>query len=204
MALRKNDSVSAVPVALMESLERSGVTAWYSSRGEYGERLDQFFARASHSIEIVAITCRLASAEGDICAVFRRKLRQRMFCIRLSLLDPRCAAVDTLARSVGVGAKDLAIGLAENLGHWHEFARSLDEGHRVRFDLRVHNCLPFGSAYLLDASTQEGVIHVETSLYMAPKDESFGFQVAGPSDFFNRNCRAWRGVIDAGARFEVG
>ncbi|MGH2477031.1 MAG: hypothetical protein ACRDIL_17370, partial [Candidatus Limnocylindrales bacterium] len=59
-----------------------------------------------------------------------------------------------------------------------------------------HGCFPMGSAILLDAGTDRGIIQVETKLFRSPRDESFGFEVTGPSAFFTRNHRAWMRVLD--------
>ena len=52
-----------------------------------------------------------------------------------------------------------------------------------------------GSAILLDASPTTGTIQVETKLHRAPRTESFGFEVKGPSSFYGRQYAAWNVLL---------
>jgi hypothetical protein len=171
---------------------------WFIDRSAYRERLDEFLSRAKVSVRVVAVTCKLSSRDGDLFGVIGRMLAaSSSFRVCLSLLDPDCNSVHSLARSLGSDAHDLAIDLRENLDGWKRFCESLNREAALRFDLRTHDCLPLGSAYLVDVETPNGIIHVETRLHGAPKSESFGFRVAAPSEFFNRNRLAWMAILQS-------
>lgn len=73
---------------------------------------------------------------------------------------------------------------------------ALPAGQRERLDVRVHESLPMGSAIMLDAEPERGIIQIETKLHRSPRVESFGFELHGPSDFYSRHYRAWIRVWD--------
>ena len=77
-----------------------------------------------------------------------------------------------------------------------ELRESLPEAQKTRLKVLVHDCLPMGSAILLDATSSTGKIQVETKLYRAPRTESFGYEVVGPTPFYSRNYSAWKRVLD--------
>lgn len=77
-----------------------------------------------------------------------------------------------------------------------ELKTALPAGQRERLDVRVHESLPMGSAIMLDAEPERGIIQIETKLHRSPRVESFGFEIHGPSDFYSRHYRAWMRVWD--------
>jgi len=48
---------------------------------------------------------------------------------------------------------------------------------------------------MLDATETSGIIQIETKLYKAPRNESFGFQITKESPFFKRHYTAWQRII---------
>jgi hypothetical protein len=194
---------SSPPKLLAQTKAKNDTVDWFTNRKEYGERLDVFLARARVSISIVAVTCKLSSVEGSLQSTLKEKLLDPYFRVQLSLLDPTCLAIETLALSLGTSSSLLASAIGFELNVWNNFVESLEPNARTRFDLRVHNFLPFGSAYMLDIGTPNALIHVETKLPGAPKEESFGFRVAAPGAFFDNNLRSWLTILERSYVFQL-
>ncbi len=183
---------------LQDRLAQSGMVDFFFSRREYPERLDTFLSRATKSIEAVAVSFRLASEKGDLHGVLVKKLTSIPdFRIRLSLLQPACAAANLLARELAIDPSVLDKELVNALDDLDHLWQSMKPTEQARFELLVHDNLPFGSSYMLDANEHTGLIHVETKLHATAKRESFGFRVCGPSDFYTQNYLAWTAILNA-------
>ncbi len=180
---------------LLERLESNGVIDLYFSRHDYQERLDEYIDRAQRRIDAVTTTFRLASQQGDLCAALKRKLQLKGFQIRLSLLRPKSTAAELMSMQVGQSVTDFNRSVESATDVLLELRDSLSGEQKSRFHLLQHDSLPFGTAYMIDASISSGMIHVETKLFYAPSKESFGYRIVGPSDFFQRNYQAWMEII---------
>jgi hypothetical protein len=73
--------------------------------------------------------------------------------------------------------------------------KQLTKQEQSRFKILVHDCFPMGSFIMLDATESSGMIQIETKLYKAPRNESFGFQLTRGSSFFKRNYIACQKII---------
>lgn len=180
---------------MLERLESNGVIDLYFSRHDYHERLDEYIDRAQRRIDAVTTTFRLASQQGDLCAVLKRKLQLEDFQIRLSLLRPKSTAAELMSMQMGQSLTDFNRSVESATDLLLELRNSLSEEQKSRFHLLQHDSLPFGTAYMIDANISSGMIHVETKLFYAPGKESFGYRIVGPSDFFQRNYQAWMEII---------
>jgi hypothetical protein len=166
------------------------------SRDHYPERLPQYLDRAKHSIRIVSVSLKQTNDEGRLVDIFRRKLTGHpSFEITVSLVRPASSAAELAARSLDVSFEDLSREIQHMIDELTEFRRRLGESERKRLHICTHDCLPMGSAILLDASPASGTIQVETKLYRTPRVSSFGYEVVAPSTFFAHNFEAWNRVI---------
>jgi len=111
-------------------------------------------------------------------------------------LAPNSGAASSAAIALNVGPEELSQEIAQMLGLLLESRRSLPESDRQRLEILVHDMLPMGSAILLDAFPSSGSIQIETKLHRAARDESFGFEIVGPSAFYGRHYRAWTRILD--------
>lgn len=184
----------SLPIA--KRLREQGLTRFVFSRHDYPDRLDSYLARAQHSIKIVSISFRLTNNECALTELFRRKLALNpSFKIVLSLLDPNSNACKLAAHALDIDAVTLSREIGEMLHDLKALYDSLPPQDKGRLHILTHDCLPMGSAILLDATPTSGTIQVETKLYRAPRVESFSFEVRGPSPFYARNFTAWNRII---------
>jgi hypothetical protein len=200
MALKDNAAKEGawrlLPRPLAERLAESGVSDLYFSRRDYSERLDQFIARAKHSIAVVVVNFQLASEKGDLHGVLQSKMQGNPdFLVRLSLLNPNSVAVGVLADQLGISPEQLRADLIHALDDLLRLRSSLSAEQQTRFGLLTHDGLPFGSAFMLDATPAHGIIHVETKLYGVPRKDSIGYRVVAPSEFYTRNFEAWAAIL---------
>lgn len=199
MSARKDapESETNAEEAVLERLRFNGVVDIYFSRHDYHERLDQYIDRARRRIDVVTTTFRLASADGDLLAVLRQKLALKDFEVCISLLNPQSAAAEVLSAEAGQSPTDFRESVKCAAGMLLQLRNSLSGDQQSRFRLLEHSVLPFASAYLIDANLSSGMIHVEARLFAAPKKESFGYRIVGPSEFYQRNYQAWMAIIGA-------
>lgn len=197
--------VAAVLLAIRGKLARvfrtathvssAGVSRIIFSRNQYGERLPRYLEYAQQSIRIVSISLKLTNDEGKLTDLFRRKLASPTFEITISLLRPSSAAVALAASALDVSCIELEQEIATMLGELTKLREHLAPTDRSRLLLCTHDCLPMGSAIMIDATPMSGRIQVETKLYRTPRISSFGYEVVGPSEFFTHNYEAWSNVI---------
>ena len=182
---------------LADVLRRGGITKFHLSRDDYGRTLKTYLSQAKHSIRIVSVSLKLTHDEGDLADLFRTRLAQNPnFRVAISLLAPSSPAAGCSAASLDADPTELRREIMEMLGTLMSLKAGLPPGQRERIDVRVHECLPMGSAIMLDAEPETGIIQVETKLHRSPRVESFGFEIKGPSDFYKRHYRAWTRVWD--------
>lgn len=183
---------------LAARLRDEGVVALQLSREHYSERLPTFLARAKHSIHIVSISLKVTDDESELLNLFRRRISENPDVrVVISLLDPaNRSAMEVASASLNITANELTGEVQVMLTRLMEFRDSLDLNDRSRMRVLVHQCMPMGSAILLDAAPDRGTIQVETKLYGAARIESFGYKVVAPSPFYTRNYRAWGRVLD--------
>jgi len=182
---------------LADVLRRGGITKFNLSRDDYGRTLRTYLSQAQHSIRIISVSLKVTHDEGDFVGLFRTRLAQNpSFRVAVSLLAPASTAAECVTASLDLTRDELDREITEMLGMLMSLKNSLQSGQRERLEIRVHECLPMGSAIMLDAEPERGIIQIETKLHRSPRAESFGFEIKGPSDFYNRHYRAWMLVWD--------
>ena len=178
-------------------LKSERIISFHLKRNDYRYRLPEFLSHAKHSIVIISISFKLTSEEGALLELLKNKIAANPdFRIKISLINPFSAAAGALALSLSLPLDDLQIEICSMFKKLVACRDSLKETDKPRMEILVHNCIPMGSAILLDAAPEKGVIQVETKLFKSPRTESFGYEVHGPSPFYGRNYRSWMQVID--------
>jgi hypothetical protein len=191
-----------MPFRVASALVEGGITRMTLSRADYHRYrsgagvLRDYLALAQQSIDIVSISLNVTQAEGSLISLFEERIQSNpVFRVRVTLLNPHCGAVPHLAKSLDLSAESLRGEIIDTLTQLNECRQRLGNVAQERLQIFVHDTLPIGSAILLDATPASGRIQVETKLYRAPRTESFGFEVIGPSSFYSRNFIAWQKVF---------
>lgn len=183
-------------------LREGGITKFHLSRDQYGRTLRTYLSQAVHSIVIVSVSLKVTHDEGDIAGLFQERISENPdFRATVSLLNPRSPAVAIAAASLNITPEQMSTEIQAMLTHLVKIRQQLPALDRVRLVILIHDCLPMGSAILLDAAPFKGTIQVETKLFRAPRAESFSYEVKGPSPFYTRNYRAWMKVLDESKAF---
>jgi hypothetical protein len=182
---------------LADVLRRGGISRFHLSRDDYGRSLRTYLSQAKHSIRIISVSLKLTHDEGDLADLFRSRLAENPnFRVSVSLLAPSSSAAQCAASSLNLEAHELRREIMDMVRTLLNLKSTLPSGQRERLDIRVHECFPMGSAIMLDAGPENGIIQIETKLHRSPRVESFGFEICGPSDFYKRHYRAWTRVWD--------
>jgi hypothetical protein len=191
-----------IPFALSRVLAEGGVQRMTLSRADYtryrdgGGQLRDYLATAQHTIDIVSISLTVTQTEESLISFFEQRINENEnFCVNITLLNPLSPVIPLVAKSLDIERHDLDGEIRSTLRQLVRCKERLPGGAARRLMVYVHDALPIGSAVLLDANPQSGRIQVESKLYRAPRTESFGFEIVGPSDFYTRNYTAWHKVF---------
>ena len=167
-------------------VSEAGLSAFYPSRDFYSRlrpdapTIDTYVRSAKHSAVLVSINLMTGIPFDDLCRCLGEKLggpRSR-FRATISLLSPwRSELMLAMAPILKMKSVDLAKSIRESLRELHRFKGGLPKPAQERFEIRVHNALPFGSAIMLDHHQPSGHIQIETKPYKAGLRHSFAFEV---------------------------
>lgn len=194
---KKFDEHNKMLIKLGTRFFEEGLVEYHFSRDDYNERLSTFLDRATTSISIVSLSLKIAHEEGKITEIFRKKLvYNQAFIITISLINPNNQAlVKIVADALDIPYDKLRNEIVDMLKDLFDCYEQFPKQEQSRFKILVHDCFPMGSVIMLDATETSGVIQIETKLYKAPRNESFGFQIARETTFFKRNYIAWQKII---------
>lgn len=195
--------IIGTPFKIAGILADGGITRMTLSRADYHKYregagpLRDYLALAEQSIDIISISLNVTQTEGALISLFKEKIAaNRTFRVRATLLDPDCPTLPYIAKSLALTPDELRTEIREILKQLSKCKGELGPGAQQRLEIFTHDTIPIGSAILIDAMPKTGRIQVETKLYRAPRTESFGFEVIGPSPFYERNFKAWIDVFD--------
>jgi hypothetical protein len=182
---------------LAKRVKKNGIRNLIFSRSDYSQTLTEFLKTADHTLIMISVSLKQANDSAHITKFIERRINGNgNFRVTISVLSPTCSVVEAAARALDMDAEILRGEIKSFLKALLEVNRRLDEVSRARLSIRVHELLPLGSAILLDATPNNGVIQVETKLHGSPRTESFGYLVKGPGEFYMRNHRAWMQFLD--------
>jgi hypothetical protein len=199
--------------AVEEMIRVAGLTRIMANRRQYktyregSGDIESYLMGADHSIEMVSISLSTGLGFEKITRVFERKLRESAtFKVTVSLLNPECdhlmktvtssVSEEHYAKTADEFADDIRRGIDTLLRVRSEWPQNLAQ----RFDVRVHNALPQGSAIILDRGHERSVIQIETKPYKAPLVDSYAIEVrpAGPDGLYDTFLRAYGTLLDDG------
>lgn len=182
---------------LVTRLKKERITAFRFDRGDFRDRLPNFLSKAGHTIGIISVSLKVTDDEGGIADIFLKRINSsNNFKITVSLLDPFSDTLNVAAKSLNEKPNEMADDICLMIKRLLDIKDRLPIADQSRLIISVHDFLPMGSAILLDATPNNGLIQVESKLYKSPRTDSFGYEVHGPSEFYSRNYRAWMCVFD--------
>jgi hypothetical protein len=172
-------------------LEKAGITAFYPDREHYKLRGDKaksisgYISQAKANLTLVSISFITGRDYEGTLDIIRDKLNARdanfHFCI--SLLNPnQNYLLDSLSHSFGKTRAELKKDINRGLQELIAFRNSLSGTAKARFKIYLHNTIPFASAIIIDESTMEAKIQLETKSYQAPYNKSIAIEVVPTED----------------------
>jgi len=188
----KHKLICISPELIPEHLiEATGLAAFYPGRKFYNHRkdassIDLYINTALKSIVMISINLMTGMPFAGICDVLKNKLESnKSFMVTISLLNPNKAnLIFSISPSLDRTEKQLFSSIKDTIDQLVDFRATLSENAQKRFDIRIHNSIPFGSAIILDPHEKTGRIQIETKPYKAKLDDSFAFEII-PSDVNN-------------------
>jgi pyrimidine deaminase RibD-like protein len=195
-----------------ELIEAAGLTGFYPSRRFYvfrrdGSSIDSYVSRAKKSIVMVSINLLTGLSFDNLCSMLENKLSNsgKNLSVVISLLNPSKAELISSISPVLNRTKDqLYTSIKDTIDELAKFRSSLSSGAQSRFDIRVHNAIPFGSAIMIDHREKYGRIQIETKPYKAVLNDAFAFEIAphGKSNFYQTLVRGYEALLGDGNSIE--
>ncbi|HUU44939.1 MAG TPA: CBASS cGAMP-activated phospholipase [Acidobacteriota bacterium] len=197
------------PVDPNEFAEASGLTAFYPSREYYKiwreecSSIDKYVSLAEHSLIMVSVNLMTGVPYDGLCDVIATKMKDAhdKYTVTLSLLNPgESDLMSVMARALDTTPETLAQNIRERLDMLKKFRDGLAANAKKRFDIRVHNSIPFGSGILIDHLTDKGRIQIETKPHRVPLSKSLGFEVTpgAPSGLYETLARSYDALLQEG------
>lgn len=195
-----------------ELIEAAGLSGFYPSRKYYQYRketstIDSYIETAQKTLIMVSINLMTGITFDNICKVLKSKLenKEHEFKAIISLLNPYKADLIFAISPVFKRPKEhLFNSIMDTLKHLKSFKDSLSSDAKNKFEIRVHNALPFGSAILLDHKEKFGRIQIETKPYQAVLNDSFAFEFipSGSSGLYGTLVESYLKLLKDGASIE--
>jgi len=185
----KRDQTGSEDEMLMEVVKKfsaAGITNFIPSRDfysiyrSYAPSIDKYIAVAKKSVVMVSINLITGLSFDGLCQALKLKLESRStpISIVISLLNPwKSELMSAIAPVLDLDSKKLSDEIKDTLRKLTEFRAQLSDEARNRFEIRVHNAIPFGSAIMIDHQEDYGRIQIETKPYKVPIRKSFAFEV---------------------------
>jgi uncharacterized protein len=166
-------------------VNETGLTAFYPSREYYRIRegagsIDSYINTAKDSLILVSISLVKGINFDNLRIVLQRKLEKpgSNFHVTISLLNPsKKYLMESLSLTFEKNNEDLAKDISDGISKLVNFKQTLSLEARRRFNIMVHNSIPFASAVILDSDKSYGKIQIETKAYKVPYGKSFAFEV---------------------------
>jgi hypothetical protein len=198
---------------IVKQILDAGITAFYQSRSDYGRyrknaaTIDAYIATADKSILIVSINLMTGITFDGLCKFFENKLeeREQSITVTISLLNPwKEELIMALAPVLEFEPKRLSESIQNTLAELHKLKGKMSRQAKDRFNIKVHNSIPFGSAIILDEGTEKGRIQIETKAYKAPLRKSFAFEVSNKenNEFYRTLVEGYNLLVKDGVTYE--
>ena len=197
---------------VMEMVSAAGLTAFYPSREYYrayrtASSIDTYVLTAQHSVVMVSVNLMTGIPFDGLCEALNSKLEHTLdFSATISLLNPMHSwLMQSLAPVLDQDPEWLAKSICDSLKRLWELKQRLSDKARERFSLRVHGAIPFGSAILIDHSTSEGRVQIETKAYKVGLRKSFAFEIgpSGSSGLYQTLVSGYLNLIEEGKEVDA-
>ena len=194
---------------VLEQIEATGLINFFSSRNHYAlyrpnaPSIDRYVDTAQKTLVMVSINLMTGLPFDGLCRVLEAMLesRSKPISATISLLNP---GKDELMVAIGpvleMEPAQLAEKIKDTLRDLIGLKKKLFLEVQNRFEIRVHNAIPFGSAIMIDHQENYGRIQIETKPYKAPFRKSFAFEVVptDPDGFFHTLSKSYETLIKDG------
>lgn len=201
-----------LPDILIQQIVEAGVTAFYQSRKDYvkyrtdASEIDSYVSTANHSLHMVSINLMTGLLFDDLCSTLEKKLESNSnFSVTISLLNPwKDELMMALSPALNLEYEKLAESIKVTLAELSKVRQRLSKQIQDRFEIRVHNVIPFGSAIIIDGDTGKGKIQIETKTYKSPFNKSFAFEISdrGNNELFMTLLNGYCRLIEEGSTYE--
>ena len=171
---------------IVKQVKEVGINSFFSSRKDYARyrpntpTIDGYVSTAKTSLVMVSINLMTGLPFDGLCNTIRSMLEdpKSNITVTISLLNfSKRELMLAVAPVLNETSKELCNKIKITLQKLLEMKNGLSQDSKARFELRVHNSLPFGSAILIDHNSNDGRIQIETKPYKAPFSESIAFEV---------------------------
>lgn len=198
---------------LLEQIKNVGLSAFYSSRDDYAKyrtdaaSIDRYINTAQRTLKIVSISLITGIQFDDVITVLRNRLcNQNDFQVTISLLNPFNKELYlALAPLFDTDHNALLKETKKSLRKLFLLKSELPTDAQERFDIKVHNAIPCGSAILIDEGDVGGKIQIETKPYKVVWRKSFSYEIENDSHsaiFFETICSSYNKLIDDGLHYK--
>jgi len=142
---------------------------------------------------------------ADVLSVLEEKLKHNSdFVCVISLLNPwqPCLMLG-ISQVLRMSTEKLTESIKDTLSKLSRLKQKLPNKVQGRFEIRVHNAIPFGSAIMIDVDSGEGKIQIETKPYKSPIGKSFAFEISnkGRNELFKTLRDGYFRLIDEGETY---
>lgn len=197
-----------------ELIEASGLTGFFPSRRYYMYRgklpasdIDTYVNTAQKSLIMVSINLMTGLTFNNLCKILKGKLENKNFnfTAKISLLNPlKADLIFSISPVLSKSKEQLFESIMDTIIQLKNFKNSLSTDSQKRFEIRVHNAIPFGSAIIKDHKESYGRIQIETKPYKAVLNDSFAFEVApiGSSGLFGTLLESYNKLLEDGNTIE--
>ncbi len=202
--------VLLLPPVLQRGLIEARVTRFHPSRRSYQDNREgrgtiaDYISQASQCVEMVSINLATGHDQEMLRSKFEELIARRNppVTVRISLLDP---ALDYLAASISpvlnMAPETLRARVSDTIQTLEKLhKRDLARSRREYLEVWCHNCMPNGSAIIIDGDASSGLFQLESKGFQTGMDESFGFEVGAGSEFFRSLRDSYRNLISSGRR----
>lgn len=209
--LRREKEVG-LPNIIVQQIIEAGITAFYQSRKDYGKyradaaTVDSYVATANQSLHMVGINLMTGLPFDGLCSTLEQKLEQNStFSVCISLLNPwKDELMLALSPVLDIEPEELAESITSTLSELSKLKQRIPKQAQDRFEIRVHNAVPFGSVIIIDGNTEKGKIQIETKPFKVPLRKSFAFEISnrGHNEFYITLRDSYFRLIAEGATYE--
>jgi hypothetical protein len=174
--------------SLQQQIALAGLVKFIPARkyyAKYDSTLVDMLENATHSFTMVSVNLMTGLPFEGLLSRFSDKLRSnKSFLITISLINPLDEGlVFQFSKLLDINSEDFSGNLLKTLCRLLQFRENLlNEQEIRRFNIRVHNSMPFASAILRDTQTEHGRIQIETKIYKEPVNSSFALEFINGSE----------------------